>query len=280
MGWSEISDYLPGRTDVQCRARWKNHLQPDLVKGPWTKEEDERVIDLVNQHGPRKWAFIAKHLKGRIGKQCRERWHNHLNPNIKKCDWTMDEDWIIHESRKKVGNKWAEIARLFEGRTDNAIKNHWNSSLKRRVEKQGYLQGDAPGDVRKIVEKLGQPPPIITPNTTLNTTTTGSRSRSNVSIASNTTVSSSAEMGGGMHHDSTIRSRSISESTNNSMCQVQGHNSTMPFDWNNSISSIAFNNNYERAVKRTKFETGVFRPFNFLPATPTKSPVKLDRAKL
>ena len=65
IGWSEISAYLPGRSEVQCRARWKNHLQPDLVKGPWTKEEDALVIDLVNKHGPRKWAFIAKHLKGK-----------------------------------------------------------------------------------------------------------------------------------------------------------------------------------------------------------------------
>ena len=138
-------------------------MKPDLVKGPWTKEEDDRVIELVNQHGPRKWAFIAKHLKGRIGKQCRERWHNHLNPNIKKCDWSMDEDWIIHEARKKVGNKWAEIARLFEGRTDNGIKNHWNSSLKRRVEKQGYLQGAAPDHIIEIVEKLGQAPPNPVP---------------------------------------------------------------------------------------------------------------------
>ena len=68
VGWGEISDFLPGRTDVQCRARWRNHLQPDLVKGPWTKEEDEKVLSLVSQHGPRKWAFIAKHLKGRVKK--------------------------------------------------------------------------------------------------------------------------------------------------------------------------------------------------------------------
>ena len=66
IGWSEISSFLPGRSEVQCRARWKNHLQPDLVKGPWTKEEDSLVIDLVNKHGPRKWAFIAKHLKGKF----------------------------------------------------------------------------------------------------------------------------------------------------------------------------------------------------------------------
>ena len=75
----------------------------------------------------------------------------------------MDEDWIIHEARKKVGNKWAEIARLFEGRTDNGIKNHWNSSLKRRVEKQGYLQGAAPDHIIEIVEKLGQAPPNPVP---------------------------------------------------------------------------------------------------------------------
>jgi myb-related protein len=66
-----------------------------------TKEEDELVMKLVLEHGPKNWSFIAKNLPGRIGKQCRERWHNHLNPDIKKERWTEDEDHAIIEAHKK-----------------------------------------------------------------------------------------------------------------------------------------------------------------------------------
>ena len=71
--WKRISEYFEDRTDVQCLHRWQKVLNPELVKGPWTKEEDELVMHLVRKFGPKRWSVIAGHLKGRIGKQCRER---------------------------------------------------------------------------------------------------------------------------------------------------------------------------------------------------------------
>lgn len=80
---------------MQCLHRWQKVLNPSLVKGPWTKEEDHIVLKLVEKFGARNWSNIAKYLPGRIGKQCRERWHNHLNPLIKKERWSEEEDSII-----------------------------------------------------------------------------------------------------------------------------------------------------------------------------------------
>lgn len=112
-----------------------NDLIDLSLKNTWSVEEDKALENLVEFQGTKAWAQVAKEINNifyegkafRKGKQCRERFFNHINPKLKKGDWTKEEDDFILQMQSTNGNKWSEIAKKLTGRNENQVKNRWKS---------------------------------------------------------------------------------------------------------------------------------------------------------
>ncbi len=143
---------------------------PDDTPGPWTRRsaswsraEDERLAHLVrleeanapsNNTPTKMWSRVAAQLTGRTGKQCRERWLNQLKPGIRRGSWTDEEERILHTAHAELGNKWVAIAQRLPGRTDNCVKNHWNSMLRKRQRREAALRSSYAAATRAVPSRM------------------------------------------------------------------------------------------------------------------------------
>lgn len=132
--WEPIAkDHGRGKSAKECHERWIRYLKPGVRKGQWQDHEDAIVVEAVTTSTEQpftRWSDLAQRLPGRVGKQIRDRWVNHLNPNINHLPFSREDDLLLWNGHKKHGKRWVEISSKYftSGRSENHIKNRWYSA--------------------------------------------------------------------------------------------------------------------------------------------------------
>ncbi|KAJ8131249.1 hypothetical protein O1611_g2374 [Lasiodiplodia mahajangana] len=136
--WHRIAAKLPGRTNKDCRKRWVNKVCGSLKKGPWSKNEDESLLDAVDRYGQR-WTLIANEVGFRSPDQCAKRWQSKLNPDLEHGGWTIEEDELLLSLVREHGREWKMFQEQnFSRRSTNELKNRY-TGLTRKANRSGSV---------------------------------------------------------------------------------------------------------------------------------------------
>jgi hypothetical protein len=158
--WTLVAALVPGRSNPQCLKRWNQSVDPSINKGKWTLEEDSKLIDAVTKFGSN-FAAVATRVPDRTNRQCRTRWIESLDPDVRRGKWTEEEDAKLAAAAKKHGNKWVAVAPLVPGRTSNQCSERWLKMDPTTAHNKGKWTVEEGAKLTEAVSKLGYEWPAV-----------------------------------------------------------------------------------------------------------------------